>query len=331
MTPLHAFGPVDMTGTHDNTATMQAAANSGQVIEYPAGKLLFSNLTIPAGGIVGQGLTQTVLQPTKQGVDAILVSGGDANRFEHFQMSSLPATGVGINVAPTSVSNVYSSFDKVWLLYFAECLKFTAAQSYTVEACKFQNYSKSGITVENVLGPDANDSFVGGCSFGAGPITTGSGILHYNGGGLKVIGNKFIGGAWGYKLQAQGGNTSILLIQGNSIESMQAGGILLGSGGSLYVNINITGNQIDAVPVCIADDAVGTNRLVIANNNLAASINAINLQSSARFLIGPNYYEGPVGVAIGANANSGTINKSGSYFTNVATPVANAGWGVAVN
>ena len=96
---------------------------------------------------------------------------------------------------------------------------FVAASLWKVIGCDFLAYTVAGVQVANTNAPDSGDSVISGCAFNN-PFTTGSGVWMKSSGGLKVVGNKFLGGQRGITANIEG-TTSILLVSANSMENMK--------------------------------------------------------------------------------------------------------------
>jgi len=261
------FGAVG-DGVTDDTAAMQLAHNTSKLVYYPTGTYKFTTLTnITAGGIVGDGQTQSVLLSTDT-TSADLITfigasvGGPANAltFQDFMLKgqvgqAIPkTTGSGIKIAPTPNENTYAYASNVTINGVPVGFDFVRASFFTLIGCKLLAYTISGVQVANGWNNDAGDSSIIGCAFSC-PYSGGSlpaGIRQFSSGGLRVIGNKFLGGNYGYLMQytdsdGAGTNTGNLVISANSIELFYSNAIALTKvSGSLtsFVNVAITGNQI---------------------------------------------------------------------------------------
>lgn len=255
-------------GVTDDTVAMQAAHDTGQIVYYPAGTYKFTTLTnIQAGGIIGDGQTQSVLLSTDTTSANLITFIGDsvggpdnALTFQDFMLKGqvgqpTPKTaGAGIRVAPTPNENTYAYASNVTINGVPIGFDFVRASFFTLIGCKLLAYTISGVQVANAWNNDAGDSSIIGCAFSC-PYSGGSlpaGIRQFSSGGLRVIGNKFLGGNFGYLMEytdsdGAGTNTGNLIISGNSIELFYTNAIALTKvSGSLttFVNVVITGNQI---------------------------------------------------------------------------------------
>lgn len=252
-------------GVANDTAAMQAAHNTGRPVYYPAGQYNFTTLTnIPAGGIIGDGQTQTVLYSTDTTsanlitfVGASVGGPGNSLTFQNFMLQGQVPTktaGAGIRIAPASGENVYAYASNVTVNYVPIGFDFVRASFFSLISCKFLAYNVAGVQIANADDNDAGDSSIIGCAFNC-PYNGGSlptGIKHLSSGGLRIIGNKFLGGNYGYHLaytdsEGLGNNTSVLFISNNSIENFHTNAIALtkvSAGLSSYKNIVIADNEI---------------------------------------------------------------------------------------
>lgn len=259
------FGAVG-DGVADDTVAMQSAHNTGLIVYYPPGTYKFTTLTnITAGGIIGAGQTQTVLLSTDTtSADLITFTGasvgGPANAltFRDFMLQGQAPTktsGAGIRVAPSPNQNTYAYASNVTTSYVPIGFDFVRASFFSLNGCKLLAYNVAGVQVANAWNNDAGDSSIIGCAFST-PYSSGSlptGVKQLSSGGLRVIGNKFLGGNYGYWLNytdsdGAGTNTSNLIISGNSIENFYSNAIAFTKASAsltAFLNIVIAGNQID--------------------------------------------------------------------------------------
>jgi hypothetical protein len=213
------FG-ADKTGASDSTAAMTAAHAAGKLVYYPAGTYKFSTLTIPMGGIIGDGPSLTNLVSTDVGTgDTISLPWtgtyppATSYLFRDFSITSQTgkASGNVMNVLSATLENASSMFDNVQFYNGPTQLKFTTASLWTVRGCQSVDYTVSGITVDNTANSDAGDSCISGCLFNTG-TTTAIGIVQLASGGLKITNSKFNGGAFGYFMGWTGTSSGDLLI-----------------------------------------------------------------------------------------------------------------------
>lgn len=342
MTPAQISDAKAGTQTLDLTAAMQAAHNTGNAVYYPKGTYRFSTLAFTTGGIIGDGESYTVLQSSDTGTgntislnSTNLQPGGNAPVFRGFALKGLPAktSGSGLIITAPSSENQGAQLKDVTFYTFPTCLAFGAASGWNIHSCKFINYLSAGITVANTNNPDSGDSTITGCLFTTSVGSSQVGINYQSSGGLKVIGNKFNGGAYGFFLALNAAlDTSDLLILGNSIENQTVAGIELSrsSGTAKFSNVVIVGNQIAICPNGIVSDASGfLYNLTIQGNSFQLTSGTgvcINLSSATNFNIAGNVFQGnggtPGGVSIAAACVNGKIGKN--VNANLTTAVANA-------
>ena len=328
-------------GSADNTAAMNAAHSTGQVIEYPPGRFKFSpNVIIPSGGIVGAGTLLTTLYCEGTGTENLLKFTGaldtysDIPVFRDFTIEANPAktNGAGLQFQPATGETSYADIRNVHTLFCPIGIDFVAASLWKVQNCDFLSYTVAGIQVANTNSADSGDSVVTGCTFNN-PYATGSGIWQKSSGGLKITGNKFLGGARGYTMALEG-STSVLIISGNSFENMAQQDIVLSqaTGGATFVNVNIVGNEFSVGDVAIATDS---NAFLTEVNISANQINmgavgsnpCIALNNVTDFFIGANIIKGNGGAGSSAvNITNCTNGKIGvNTYANLPTPIVVSG------
>jgi parallel beta-helix repeat protein len=339
------FGAVG-DGVTNDTAAMQLAHNTGKLIYYPSGTYLFSTLTFASGGIVGDGIGQTLLKSnTTLAEDGILYTGQSVDlsgqlaaptpMFRDFALEAVNVKtgGGGINFNPAAGENLFATIDSVKVFNFPISLKFTSASLWTVNNCKLLQYTHAGIQVENVNDPDRGDSQVTSCLFSTNQASGNRyGILIHTSGGLKITGNKFIAGQSGIVLAYNGAvTTGDLLITGNSIENQANYAVYLSrdSGVSSYGAITITGNQIAIVGSGVEVDNTGAiSQLTVSGNNISLTSGAgycVRLLACDIFNISGNNFIGnggtPTGIVIAAASDFGKVGKN-TYRT-LTVPIDN--------
>lgn len=325
-------------GVTNDTAAMQAAHATGKLVKYPAGTYLFSPalLEIVSGGIIGEGPTQTILKGTGTGTENLIkftgALGSYANvpLFRDFTLLAdvAKAGGAGIQVLPASGEASYLDFRNVHFVYCPIGIDFVAASLWKVIGCNFLAYTIAGIQVANTNVADSGDSVISSCMFNN-PYATGSGVWQKSSGGLKIIGNKFLGGSRGYTMNLEG-STSVLLIAGNSFENMAGSDLAFSQGvaAQVFINVAITGNEFSVGGVAIATDASSfLSEVVITGNNInmgAGGSNAcISLNTVTDFFIGSNIIKGNGGAGSSAvNLTSCVNGKIGlNTYANLPTPI----------
>lgn len=324
------FPGADPTGVNDSTAAMNAAHATGKIVLYPSGTYKFSTLNpIASGGIIGQGRQATTLKSTDMTTANLIVFNNSSSTpiLRDFTLAApasgnLPVktAGAGIQFNPASGEISYAHFDNVTITWLPICVDTVAASYWTMNNCEFLSYSIAGVQVANTNNADSGDSTIQGCLFNT-PGTAGVGVLQKSSGGLKVIGNKFLGGLNGYQLNFNGAaNTSDLLFVGNSIENMSAQAIALSrqSGTFNFSNLLFVGNEFAVETTGLQTDASNfLSELIVQGNVLNLSSGAgygVNLATVTDFFIGGNTFKGnggtPNGIMIAASCSNGKIGKN---------------------
>jgi len=325
------FG-ADKTGTNDITTAAQNAANLGKVVYYPAGTYKLAGLlTLTAGGIVGDGQEQTIINSTDTTTgNVITYSSNSAGSnptgalFEKFflQGTLTKTSGAGIVITAPTGENQGSKFTKISVTNFPTEISFVAASHWSVEDSLFVNYSNAGISVNNTNNADSGDSQIIGNEFVT-SVSSGNklGILQLSSGGLRIIGNKINGGNYGYFMGLTAtANTSILLLSGNSIENQATAAIELSrsSGSATYSLISIVNNELGINPNGISTDGSGAFSNVTVTGNVigltSGTGSGISLSAVTQFYVGGNTIGAnggtPTGIGVPATSSNGKIGKN---------------------
>ncbi len=332
-------------GTTNDTAAVQAAINAGGIVYFPPGNYLVDELTIDnTVTLVGAGRQSSIL--TSASGNAIAVGTDDPFYMNGLQIVGPNSASAGrlIQVEGTNGIGSHNSFSIIRDCQFKagySQLYTVAASSLVIDSCYFTNFVQSGVHIENQWNVDAGDSTILGCTFANSPnTTTSSCIEQFSSGGLKVFGNKLNTGAYGYRMVlASGAVTSDLLLNANSIENAAIAAIAFStSGAGTFTGIDIQGNQIAIVPVCILLGASGPafSFININGNNLnlysVAASNAIGVNYASAINISGNIfssdYTGQTGILVDANS-SGNIGDN-TYTTYYSTKINNGSGAVFV-
>jgi len=324
------FGAVG-DGVADDSVAMQAAHATGKVVYYPEGEYKFSStITMSLGGIVGSGLGTTYLVSTDTTSNNLFeYTGTTAGYFSGFQLQATAGktVGAGIEIVTNTNDNAYSAFENVNFFQLPVGISFTKARLFKVIACNFISYTVAGCLVANISNNDAGDSVISSCSFFGGSPTA-HGIVQYSSGGLKIIGNKFNDGATAYFLNyTVTSSTSILIIDGNSIENMVSAAISLQSTVASTFTFNFVTISNNEIAICangITTDTTGfISEMSVTGNviNVSAAGACCALVEVTNFVIGSNTFTGPGGT-VGINLDTCTNGKIGINTYSVATPYA---------
>lgn len=330
----------DPNGVLDSTAAMVAAHATGKVIDYPEGLFSFSVVTnIPSGGIMGRGVTRTILQSTDTGSSDLLTYTGTfvniANSktvplFRDFLLqtfSQVKSAGAGIRVAPTSGEEQYMHFANVTINNLPISLQVDAAELYKVTDCNFLSFTSAGIIVANINNADSGDAGVVNCIFNS-PFTTGAGILQKSSGGLRVVGCKFLGGKYSYLMSYNApSNTGNLVFTGNSLELAASAGMWFSrsSGTGTFSNIVIADNQFGLSPIGISGDTTSASTMnflsqvcITGNvfNGGALPADGVAFTGVHSITVASNMFQGNVAGDSGVSLSACTDGRIGPNFYN---------------
>lgn len=334
------FGAVG-DGVADDTAAMEAAHATGNIIYYPAGVYLFTKFSsdVTAGGIIGDGPTLTVLHSTDTSNDPLMVfnslwmnsqdtEDNKALVFRDFAMTAGVGKTVGacIEVTAPIVSTVQQEnqltvFDNVTFRNFATGIDFKSASFWKVINCNFIGYQVAGIKVNNIYNSDSGDGCITDCLFETDPLSLGNaGILQVASGGLKITACKFLGASYGYLMAWTGTSSSNLLISNSSFELMDscAIGLTRASGTATFKLITITGNEIALTTAAILSDSNDwlsnvsiTGNVIELWGNYSPNTTGIGFQNLDKFIISGNTITGAGVTSVGISLTNPTNGQVG--------------------
>ena len=325
-------------GVTDDTSHLQQAIDatpSGGVLDLPDGVIKYTSVEISQPITMrGRGRTGTFLRSSSATLDGIVITTTGAVNLEDFSMdaSVTRTAGNAIKVQPASSYNGNSSFKRLNILNAFVGVNYVAAADFTLDDCYFGSYLSKGVMVQNTDTPDAGDSAITNCAFdgAAGAV----GIQQYSSGGLRVQGNKLLGGAYHYLGEFNSGasSTSILLLQGNSSENASTANIAFNSTGSTgFAKIQIQDNQLSvaasATGISISDPGYDYLDIVTIDGNqtaLGASAIGLNAGRAARMDLGPNgwFGQGATITAITLGSNMGISRIAPQTILNCAVEYA---------
>lgn len=291
------FG-ADPTAANDSTANMIAAHATGLLIHYPRGVYKCTdNITIPGGGIVGDGAYQTFLNTTSTNSNNVfLYTGANAGRFENFQLQTntgpgQKAGGYGITVGPASGEVSGMRFFEMVMNNLPNCVSFVRASLWSVIALNCYGFTGTALLVDNQNNGDSGDSSITDCEFTSPGNNSANAIRQVSSGGLKITSNKFNNDGVGYLLDlgtvVGGVSTSDLMITGNSFEGSFFSAIQLqrqGGSTATFQNVVIDGNQFLVASTngsgiysvdssgFLSNVAIGTNVFTVTGTGAAAGI-----------------------------------------------------------
>lgn len=345
------FG-ADPTGTIDSTAAMNAAHATGNLIYYPAGVYKFtSGITIPGGGIVGDGSYKTFLNTTDTtSANLLNYTGANAGRFENFQLQTntgpgQKAGGYGIVVGPVSGEVSAMRFLQIVMNNIPGDISFVRASLWSMNSCNFYGFTGSSILIDNLNNGDSGDSAIQGCIWTSVGNASAIAIQQVSSGGIKIVDNKFNNLQIGYLLNlgtvVGWTSTSDLVINGNSFENCTNSAIQMqrASGTATFQNVNIGQNQFLVSSASGAgvysNDASGFLSLVNITGNTftvtgTGGATGVLLNYVTNFLVADNVMQGSggtsTGILCGVNSVAGRIGpnqiRGFQFSVNASTGVA---------
>jgi hypothetical protein len=272
-------------GVADDTVALQSACNAALAtndsVELASAVYRISSPVIANCDISGQSEQRSVIRLANPRANGLVVTTQGAVHWEKFRIDSIAqqAGGSAILVAPPVGINRESTFERLMLVHVYSGFSFVSAAWWRMFGCSVEAYSSVGVEVGDDVNPDAGDSSITNCLFNSG----GTAIYQRSSGGLKVTACKIITAAYGYYLDlSPGAITGDLLLTANSIEGVSQAIVLKNEPGSLFYNVTITGNQINAKLVGIDCQASQgyvwlTNMTVTGNTIYLGAPNCIGI------------------------------------------------------
>lgn len=303
-TPVTSTGSVRLVGVggKDRTyitwtsPTMTAWAHTGGV----------------TGGLILEGITfYGPVSCTAGGAISVNGSGGVAC--------------AGVNIKDCAFVNGYRQ------LYMPQ------AHSWEITGNTFTDYVECALYTANTItvAQDEGDAFFSNNGLFASGAAA-KGIVQAGAGGLKVLGNKIYGGQYGYYMDLDNGVvTSILVIQGNSIEFQTHSGIRLRNtaGGASFTQIIINGNQFASQPTPInLDHATSCFVAATISDNIigaaagAGTTCAITVTTTPLTKITDNVIYGTTATVLGISIGAGSFatSESNNEIYGCVTEVSNS-------
>jgi len=313
------FGAIG-DGVADDTAAMQAAHNTGQLIYYPAGTYVFTTISFVQGGIIGAGNLTKLISTNANSANLITFTGTtsvNAALFKNFIIvaASTKSNGAALAILPASGELSYLMIDGLYTYNTPIGISLNQCNYGSVINCTIINYTLFGVYFQNHITYGAGDFLIAD-NFINTAIPTGNriGIFQDSGGGLRIIGNKILGGAVGYALNYSGSTPSgPLVIVGNSFENFDAQAIYFSCISTGYFGgIVISGNELGQTPCGIQFDSptsVTITQVIIDGNLIflngpSTTTYGIALNNVSDFNIGPNTIISASGTPTGIRAES---------------------------
>jgi hypothetical protein len=337
-------------GITDDTASIQAATTwagpLGKRIYFPAGSYIYGGVAIAAGmspNFIGESTSNTFLLLTSGTAIGFNCATNAPVVFENltfgYKAGITGTAGSFIAIPGATDTNYNSRFRNLQMNAPWVGITTSNAASWVADRVSIGGALSVGIHVQNIAHPDNGDSTISNCSLTT-SSTTAIGILQRSSGGLRIINNKMIGGAYYYQLILDtGANTSDLIVVGNSLEGANISGLEFrrNSTSGSFSNITIASNQFAGAPNVINfDDATAgwMSNVSVSNNAITVQGGAgITVNSASNFSITGNAIRGvlttEVGIQIGSAAISGSIGANN--FSNLATGITNNSTTTAVS
>ena len=158
---------IDMTGATDSTTAMTLAHSMGLVVNYPSGKVKFSTVSMPWGGIHGAGSSETVFNSTDlttANLITVTVTGFPPNSVEYL-------TATGVKFEGFSIYTSAGTKTAGYVIYASSSNPF-AGQGSRFTDIVFYNMA-SGVYLNDFTTP----AFVSDI-FGLSPASSGTGISY---------------------------------------------------------------------------------------------------------------------------------------------------------
>ena len=350
-------------GVTDDAAAIQAAITAGMAhgrAIYIPGTLAYYRIgsTITVGGsvrIYGDGITSNLCQ-SGSSVTVFNVTTPDAVIFNDLAfgkvLTATQTAGTAITVDPgTGQHNGGTVVTNCTFRFQNTGLNFVRAYNFFVENCKFF-YGMTDIVVQDLTHVDAGDSVITACDFAqvssVNGVWQGAGIAQYSSGGLKIIGNKFLGHNFGYSFRSAyngQGQTSQLHIVANNFDTVQQIPVVIQEGvvgeifGDVFIcdNLMINCNQAIETGPWLSSGANWLNGVVITGNQIAVNAGqgpAIYLQSGNNMLVDCNSIVSAGGTVTGLQTGASCTNVkigAANQFVGCTTNIVPGGTGITVD
>jgi hypothetical protein len=281
------------------------------------------------------GSAGSILRSTSLTANGLKITSTEPCLIEGFRLQhdGGKTAGNGILVDPPSTGqNVRTTIRDMLIANFPTSIYLNDAALATIEENYLANWTNAGIVNDNVASPDNGDTEIKGNTIDTGLLLgggdTGSGILMYRSGGLRVTSNKIMRGKTAFRLIPTGlVGTSILLFNTNSCEHQTVAGFKAEAGDIDFIKTDVSHNHFNgqqispnpvfgevgaATPTAIAIGGSSGSKfreVIVDDNNIAIGLSGgvgIELEHVANLNLGVNTITGStgasrVGVSIGAN------------------------------
>lgn len=340
---VKSYGAVG-SGLVSDLVAIQAAVTAlpagGGTVFFPPGIYL-----VGSGSISDQGKCVTFAGSSRSSVK-LLSNTGTGTVFiitgTGTEISSLTIENNTAWASVTSGAGIrqdggnFNSYRDLTVVGFYEGLVFTGGYGFAITRCYVVNNKRYGVYVRNISDPDAGDSQITNCTFDCGGLyaAAAAAIRQESSGGLKITANKVVHHDRGFDLMvAEGVETSVLTITGNSFEGQNVAAIRMGRLGSTgtFGKITVGPNQINGTAAggTMIEGIVlgaGIYQALIVGNMMEGitTATAIKLLSGVdNVAIATNSMNG-FAVGIDRQLGSGDIQVSPQKFRGVLTPLKHA-------
>lgn len=249
----HSAGFTLSSATSGTAEAFVANVSTGGRVLYPAGGVHFqAPAAIPTsnGGyfgwaVAGQGNASVIFQDSNT-FDTFAVRGTSAVIFEDLYLDTNFGTrtaGAGIAVYGDGTNpNSYSAFRNVQMTNQYNGFDFEASELWAMDHA-YARASNFAVLVNNVINGDDGDNVISN-SILSGAV---AGLRWNSGGGLRLMSNKFQGGAYGLQgVWNSAQSSGVLNATGNSVENFSTSGFSFTCDASTsagYGRFEVTGNE----------------------------------------------------------------------------------------
>jgi hypothetical protein len=304
-------------GVTDDTLAIQATIDANQLIEFPVGKcFITSQLTIDKP-VVMQGVSRHLsgIKWTDTNMNGLVITTNTGVDIKQMSFHApLNATGGNSVYLTGDTVNAFSTIKDCMFVGGWNQFNTLAAFAWILDGNYHYGYVNTGVNVRNTYNADWGDSTITNSVFSGGAANSTS-IYQCSSGGLRIVNNKLLGGAYAYRLWFSDNEvTSDLIIANNSIENQIVAAMRFGTAnhGATFANIVINSNQFMNQPIVIGMDNQHRfmSRIVIDGNSMSVVDNyGIILTNVEDFVVSNNQITGAGvnAISIGAASQNGKV------------------------
>lgn len=248
----------DGTSTYDVLAAFNDASDAFTVkgfgdLYIPRGRYNLSDEVVVEfdGRLRGAGADATEIRSTSTTANHFRLGYSGRTEFTGlgFTTSVTKTGGAGIRVEGVGGTNAQETrINKCVFISLYIGINMANATYWSITENMIGESVLYGVAINNTFNFDAGDNYIAGNTIYRTGVTAGtSGVFHEASGGLKMIGNKVLGHAAGYRCSPRSGCTYLIDAQllGNSIENCTTGIILETPNAATSIGqFNLNGNQI---------------------------------------------------------------------------------------